>query len=112
MRFPALRQSSLLRLAALCWLFIALQPATAAEILQVDSVGMTVSDLDQALDFYTRVLPFEKVDEFEIIGDAYDRLCGVFALRMRVARLKLGDEFLELTEYLTPKGRPIPTEST
>ncbi len=32
-------------------------------------------------------------------------------LRMRVVRMKLGDEFIELTEYLTPKGRPVPTNS-
>jgi len=25
--------------------------------------------------------------------------------------MKLGDEFIELTEYLAPKGRPIPVDS-
>jgi catechol 2,3-dioxygenase-like lactoylglutathione lyase family enzyme len=30
---------------------------------------------------------------------------------MRVVRLRLGDEFIELTEYLAPKGRPIPVDS-
>jgi catechol 2,3-dioxygenase-like lactoylglutathione lyase family enzyme len=30
---------------------------------------------------------------------------------MRVVRLRLGSEFLELTEYLTPKGRPVPVDS-
>jgi len=30
---------------------------------------------------------------------------------MRVVRMKLGDEFIELTEYLTPKGRPVPVDS-
>lgn len=30
---------------------------------------------------------------------------------MRVARLRLGGEFLELTEYLAPKGRPAPADS-
>jgi catechol 2,3-dioxygenase-like lactoylglutathione lyase family enzyme len=29
---------------------------------------------------------------------------------MRVARLKLGGEFIELTEYLAPRGRPIPAD--
>ena len=27
---------------------------------------------------------------------------------MRVVRMRLGDEFIELTEYLAPRGRPIP----
>ena len=30
---------------------------------------------------------------------------------MRIVRMKLGDEFIELTEYLTPKGKPIPADS-
>ncbi|HXU40661.1 MAG TPA: hypothetical protein VN937_30170 [Blastocatellia bacterium] len=30
---------------------------------------------------------------------------------MRVARLKLGDEFIELTECLTPRGRPVTVDS-
>jgi catechol 2,3-dioxygenase-like lactoylglutathione lyase family enzyme len=30
---------------------------------------------------------------------------------MRITRMKLGDEFIELTEYLAPQGRPIPIDS-
>ena len=30
---------------------------------------------------------------------------------MRVVRMRLGDEFIELTEYLAPKGRPLPVDS-
>jgi len=30
---------------------------------------------------------------------------------MRVVRLRLGEEFIELTEYLAPKGRPFPVDS-
>ena len=32
-------------------------------------------------------------------------------MRLRVVRLRLGDEALELTEYLTPRGRPVPADS-
>ena len=77
----------------------------------VDSIGMTVSDLDRSVEFYTKVLTFEKVSEFEAAGDEYEHLQGVFGLRLRRARLRLGDEFLELTEYLAPQGRPAPAES-
>ncbi len=76
----------------------------------VDSVGMTVADLDRAVSFYTKVLDFEKVFEVEVAGGDYERLEGVFGLRMRVARLKLGGEFIELTEFLAPRGRSIPTD--
>ena len=44
-------------------------------------------------------------------GNEYEQLQGVFGARMRVTRMKLGDEFIELTEYLAPQGRPIPADS-
>jgi catechol 2,3-dioxygenase-like lactoylglutathione lyase family enzyme len=77
----------------------------------VDSVGITVSDMDRAVNFYSRVLTFEKVSDTEATGEDYEHLEGVFGLRIRVVRMRLGDEFIELTEYLAPKGRPIPVDS-
>jgi catechol 2,3-dioxygenase-like lactoylglutathione lyase family enzyme len=89
--------------------------ATSAEangpIEAVDSVSITVSDMDRSLAFYEDVLTFEKVSEVEVEGEAYERLMGVFGLRMRVARLRLGEEFIELIEVMTPQGRPIPADS-
>lgn len=76
----------------------------------VDAIGMTVSDMDRAVDFYTKVLTFEKVSDVEVAGDAYEHLYGVFGLRIRVVRLQLGEEFIELTDYLAPEGRPIPVD--
>src|SRR5215469_6478454 len=73
----------------------------------VDSVGVTVSDMDKAVTFYTGVLDFEKVSDTEVAGETYESLEGVFGARMRVVRMRLGDEFIDLTEYLAPKGRPI-----
>ena len=72
---------------------------------------MTVSDIDRSVEFFSKVLSFEKVSEIEVAGEEYERLQGVFGLRMRIVRMKLGDEFLELTEYLAPQGRPIPVDS-
>ena len=77
----------------------------------IEAVGMTVADMDRSLGFFTNVLTFEKVSDIEVSGAEYDRLHGVFASRLRIARLRLGDEQLELTEFLTPKGRPIPADS-
>src|SRR4051794_413192 len=65
------------------------QTATA-QVAMVESVGMTVSDLDRAVDFYTTVLSFEKLSETEVVGEPYEQLEGVFGLRMRIARLRLG----------------------
>ncbi len=82
----------------------------ALGIRAVDSIGMTVGDMDRAVDFYTRVLTFEQVSDVEVAGREYELLEGVFGARARVVRLRLGDETIELTEYLAPKGRPIPDD--
>src|SRR6266700_3787267 len=77
-------------------------------VTAVDSIGLTVSDLDRSVDFYSKVLSFEKVSETEVDGPHYEHLEGVFGLRMRTARMRLGNEFIELTEFLAPRGRPAP----
>ena len=76
----------------------------------VSMVGTTVSDLERSVAFYT-VLGFEKMSETEVDGAPYERLTGVFGVRMLVARLRLDSEVLELTQYLAPEGRPIPEGS-
>lgn len=81
-----------------------------APVTAVDSVGMTVSNMNRAVDFYTSVLSFEKVSDVEVSGRDYELLSGVFGARMRVVRLRLGTESIELTEFLTPKGRPVPQD--
>jgi catechol 2,3-dioxygenase-like lactoylglutathione lyase family enzyme len=86
-------------------------PSAQALVEAVVSVGMTVRDMDRATDFYSKVLSFEKVSDVEVTGSEYERLTGVFGLRMRVVRVKLGEEVLELTEYLAPRGRPIPLDT-
>ena len=67
--------------------------------------------MDRAVDFYAKVLFFEKVSDVEVAGDAYERLQGLFGLRMRIVRMRLGSEHIDLIEYLTPRGRPIPPDS-
>src|SRR5262245_13560443 len=77
----------------------------------VETVGMTVSDMDRSVAFFTNVLTFDKVSDIEVAGAEYDRLQGIFGTRMRIVRLRLGGEQIELTEYLAPRGRPIPVDS-
>src|SRR5438128_11871302 len=67
--------------------------------------------MDRSVRFFADVLGFEPVSDTEVTGEDYERLEGVFGLRMRVVRMRLGDEFIELTEYLAPKGRAIPADS-
>ena len=77
----------------------------------VDAVGMTVADMDRSIEFFSNVLTFEKVSDVEVTGGDYERLQGLFGLRMRVVRMKLGNESIELTEYLAPRGRPFPSDT-
>lgn len=84
---------------------------TESTVQVVASVGMTVSDMNQMLEFYTQVLPFRKISDVEVWGSEYEQLEGVFGARMRIVQLQLGNEVIELTDYLTPEGRPIPIDS-
>ena len=86
-------------------------PASAQQVAAVGAVGMTVGDMDRTTEFFADVLSFEKVSDVEVAGEAYEHLEGVFGLRMRVVRMRLGDESIDLTEYLAPRGRPAPSDS-
>lgn len=98
---------------SIVWIWITLWllfPAHAFAGIKVDSIGITVSDLDRAIEFYSKVLSFEKVWEVEVAGTEYEQLQGVFGARIRIARMRLGDEYIELLDYLAPEGRPVPVD--
>lgn len=95
----------------LFWLVAARASGAEVHVSSVDSVAMTVSDLDRSVAFYSRVLDFEKVSEHEVAGDDYEHLFGVFGIRVRVVHMRLGREQLELMQFLAPRGRPIPVDS-
>lgn len=101
---------STMKFFSLLFISVNLQFTGLAQVLKVDAVGITVSDLDRSVKFYTEVLGFKKVSEAEVQGDEYEKLQGLFGIRMRIARLQLGDEFIELTDYLTSGGRSIPED--
>ena len=82
-----------------------------AQVQRVEAVGITVRDMNRSLKFYTEVLGFKKVSDTEYKGESFEKLEGVFGLNIRVARLQLGDEFIELTDYLTTGGRSIPEDA-
>ena len=87
------------------------QPMRAPLVTEIAAVNMTVADMDRSVAFYSQVLEFQKVSDTEVAGEGYEHLEGVFGLRMRVVRMRLGDESIELTEYLAPRGRPIPPDA-
>ncbi|PYL73830.1 MAG: glyoxalase [Verrucomicrobia bacterium] len=91
-------------------LVVALSMSAAQGATSVESIGMTVSDMDRAVEFYS-ALTFQKISDVEVLGDEFEHLEGVFGARMRIVRMQLGNEYLDLTQYLAPPGRPIPADS-
>jgi catechol 2,3-dioxygenase-like lactoylglutathione lyase family enzyme len=110
MAFPPKHKNAIL-LPVILFLGSILAETGDANVLGVGSIGMTVSDLDRSVEFFSRVLDFKRVSEAEFHKESFDALTGIFGARVRVATMKLGDETIELTEYLTPPGRPIPVDS-
>ncbi len=80
-------------------------------VREVGAIGLTVGNLDRELEFFTKVLPFEKWSESKSTPRAADELLGLSGTQLRSAELKLGDERITLTEHLTNKGQPIPSDS-
>jgi catechol 2,3-dioxygenase-like lactoylglutathione lyase family enzyme len=83
----------------------------AGPVEAVGAIGFTVADAERTAAFFHEVLDFEKVSELEVAGPELERLQGVFPARLRVVRMRLGGEEIELSEYLAPAGRPVPADS-
>jgi catechol 2,3-dioxygenase-like lactoylglutathione lyase family enzyme len=87
------------------------QICSFSQIKKVDAIGITVSQMDRSVKFYSEVLGFKKISDVEVFGDEFEQLQGIFGLRMRIVRMQLGDEMIELTDYLTSGGRSIPEDA-
>ena len=77
----------------------------------VDTVGITVSDMERAIAFYSEALSFTKISDVEVYGEEYEKLLGLFGVRLRLVRMQLGEEEIELIQHLTPQGQPVPIDS-
>lgn len=79
--------------------------------LSVESVCITVSDLEKSIAFFQDVLSFTLDSRSEYAGPRTESLTGVFGSRILSARMTLGTEHIELRQFLAPEGRPIPVDS-
>lgn len=94
------------------WLLVGLGAAQAAPLVAaVESIGITVTDLDRSVKFYRDVLSFTETRRYEVDGADYEHLYGTFGLRLQAAELRLGEETIELMQFLSPRGRPVPVDS-
>jgi len=99
------------------WLFVLQTHAQlhAQSVNAVSSVSITVSSMDDALAFYTKILPFEKDTLFALKDKNIQQLFNIqdTSLTIEIARLHLGEEQIELMEFhsKSDSGCKIPTNS-
>jgi len=84
--------------------------AALARARSVEAVTIVVSDLERSVAFYRDVLDFDVLGRDELGGEDDERLLAVFGARGVRARLALGDEQVELVQFLGPEGRPVPAD--
>lgn len=82
----------------------------------LSSIGFTTANAEAIADFFTSTLGFSRGDNLVIEPGPYAGLVGLAGSRLRLQRLHLGEEILELTEVLNlgsglRPGRPIPADS-
>jgi catechol 2,3-dioxygenase-like lactoylglutathione lyase family enzyme len=80
------------------------------KVQQIRSIKLTIANADRAKEFYTRALGFEAIAETMMREQSTDRT-GASEADIRVIRLQLGDEQIELVQYLNIGGNPIPDDS-
>ncbi|MBW4597990.1 MAG: VOC family protein, partial [Brasilonema angustatum HA4187-MV1] len=80
-------------------------------VQRIRAIGLTVTDSDRSLNFYTQALGFKVVSDITVAGQNYSELEDVETATIRIITLKLGDELIELMEYLNVEGKLIPSDS-
>ena len=71
-------------------------------------VSVTCADFERSLDFYHRLVGLALREQGTVASPEHDEVIGLGTVRLRYAELDmLGGGFLELFEYLTPKGKPV-----
>ena len=83
----------------------------------IDSLGFTTADAEASAAFFASVLGFQRLGEAVVLeGGPYAQLVGLPGAHLKLLRLAIGAEVLELTEVLglpagIRPGRPIPADS-
>ncbi len=73
-------------------------------IKRIDHFGLSVPDLEEAIEFYCSTLGFTELDRHEWANDPVeDKLAGYEETAGKLAMLRLGDVCLEVFEYASPK---------
>lgn len=84
---------------------------SAGKVAAVLSIELPVANLERSIEFFAGVLTFERVGPIETTEHSRRPDLDGTSAHVRRARLRLGEEQLDLTEYVEPKGRPFPADS-
>ncbi len=79
----------------------------AQKVISVGPICITVKELAPSLKFYTNVLHFKHNGTEDFYGESHEQLFGKFGIHYKIAHLQLGDEYVDLIDYLTSGGRSI-----
>ncbi|PIQ09431.1 MAG: glyoxalase [Ignavibacteriales bacterium CG18_big_fil_WC_8_21_14_2_50_31_20] len=82
-----------------------------SKVTAVESVGITVHEMSVALPFYTNVLNFQLVSNDTIQSGEYSALVNINDAAIQIAKLKLGEEQIELIDFISPEGKAYPEDS-
>jgi catechol 2,3-dioxygenase-like lactoylglutathione lyase family enzyme len=78
-------------------------------ITQLEHPALSVANLDRSVAFYRDLLGFQLARLIEPRDDGLlGTITGLPGARARIAHLTLGNQMLELFEYLQPRGQPAP----
>ena len=80
-------------------------------LVQIRAISSTVRDAQRSLLFYTQAFSFKLISDLTIEESYYSELEGIKPTKIRLVTLQLGDEIIELIEYLDLEGKPIPSDS-
>ncbi len=79
----------------------------------LDHVGLTVADLDRALEFWCGRLGLPLLNRVTETGPDIASLIGEDSVELEIADLDGGDgQIIELIRYIRPAGRPIRARSS
>jgi catechol 2,3-dioxygenase-like lactoylglutathione lyase family enzyme len=79
----------------------------------IDHVGVTVADLDRAVEFWCGRLGLRQISRVTETGPDIAALIGEDTVEIEIADLDAGDgRIIELIRYIRPAGRPVRQRST
>lgn len=79
----------------------------------IEHVGLSVTNLERSIEFYRDLMGMELVRIIEPNPDfPLEKVVGAPGAKARIAHMKSEQSMLELFQYLSPEGHPMPADHT